>query len=126
MEKRAIKALEALNVSNADLSLLITDDQEIRDLNRIYRDKDKPTDVLSFPMGDRVGDRIILGDVVISLDTAQRQAEEEEGISLEEVVERLLVHGIVHLLGYDHERGGEEELEFKRLEALALDHLRGR
>ena len=77
-------------------------------------------------MGDRVGDRIILGDVVISLDTAQRQAEEEEGISLEEVVERLLVHGIVHLLGYDHEKSGEEELEFKRLEALALDHLRGR
>ena len=76
-------------------------------------------------MGDRVGDRIILGDVVISIDTAQRQAE-EEGISLEEVVERLLVHGIVHLLGYDHEKGGEEDLEFKRLEALALDHLRGR
>jgi len=97
------------------VSILLTDDEEIRDLNRRYRNRDKPTDVLSFPMRDLVGDRLILGDVVISVETAARKAS-EEGRSLEGTVVHLLIHGILHLLGYDHEKGGREEEEFFSLE----------
>ncbi len=102
-------------MDNAEVSILITDDKEIRRLNSLYRGKDSPTDVLSFPMGDRVGGRLLLGDVVISLDTAGRQAR-ELGHTIEEEIQRLLVHGVIHLLGYDHELGGEEERKFRELE----------
>ncbi len=104
-----------MGLEGVELSVLLTDDGEIKDLNRTYRGRDKPTDVLSFPMGDRVGDRLLLGDVVVSLDTARRRAE-ETGSPLEKVVLNLLIHGIIHLLGYDHERGGEEERRFRELE----------
>ena len=124
IEERAKRILEILGIKNSELSVLITGDEEIRELNRTYRGKDRPTDVLSFPMGDRIDGKFILGDVVISLDTAQRQAK-ELGHSLEEEVERLLVHGILHLLGYDHELGQEEERKFRKLEDGTLARLRG-
>ncbi len=122
IEEIAKKALKALNLENVELSILITDDKEIRELNRKYRNKDKPTDVLSFPIDEEIGGIKILGDIVISLETAKRQAE-ELGISLEEEIKRLIVHGIVHLLGYDHEKGGEEERKFFELEGSVLDKL---
>jgi len=75
-------------------------------------------------MGDRIGERLILGDIVISLDTAEKQAE-ELGHTLEEEVEKLLIHGVVHLLGYDHELGGEEERRFRELEERLSAELRG-
>jgi len=100
-----------------ELSILITSDREIKRLNRLYRNKDKPTDVLSFPMGEEVGGWRLLGDVVISLDTAKVQAS-EFGLNLEEEIKRLLIHGIVHLLGYDHELGPEEEKKFREMEEL--------
>ncbi len=115
IEERAKRILEILGIENSELSVLITGDEEIRELNKTYRGKDRPTDVLSFPMGDRIDGKLILGDVVISLDTAQRQAQ-DLGHSLEDEVERLLAHGIIHLLGYDHELGGEEERKFRELE----------
>ena len=115
LRKRAELILRVLGVENSELSILLTDDEEIRELNRTYRGKDRPTDVLSFPIGEEVAGRLILGDVVISLDTARRQAE-ELGHTLEEEVSRLLAHGIIHLLGYDHELGGEEEERFRALE----------
>ncbi len=95
--------------------MLITDDTTVKELNKIYRGKDKPTDVLSFPMGDEIEGRLLLGDVVISADTAYRQAV-EEGITVEEKILQLLIHGILHLIGYDHEKGKEEEKEFFNLE----------
>ncbi len=125
IRERADLILVSLGVKNAELSVLITDDKEIRELNRRFRGKDKPTDVLSFPIGEEVGGRLILGDVVLSLDTARRQAR-ELGHSLEEEVERLLAHGIIHLLGYDHESGGEEEKKFRELEDRVYAELRGR
>jgi len=78
--------------------------------------------VLSFPLSEKVKGRLILGDIVISVDTAKRQAK-EFGYSLEEELKRLLVHGLVHLLGYDHELGGEEEKKFFELEDFVLREL---
>jgi conserved hypothetical protein TIGR00043 len=100
----------------------LVSDAQIKRLNKLYRNKDKPTDVLSFPIGEKVNGWLILGDVVISVDTAKRQAK-ELGYSLEEELKRLLVHGLVHLLGYDHELGGEEEKKFFELEAFVLREL---
>lgn len=83
----------------AELSILLTSDPAIQALNRDHRGKDEPTDVLSFPQHDP--DHVILGDVVISLDTATRQAT-ERGMHVRDEVRVLLVHGVLHLLGYDH------------------------
>jgi len=122
IEDWARRALSALGLKGVELSVYITDDEEIRELNKVYRNKDRPTDVLSFPLGEEANGYKILGDVVISQDTAQRQAK-ELGHSLEEEVKRLLVHGIVHLLGYDHEKGGKEAEEFYRKERYVLEKL---
>jgi probable rRNA maturation factor len=109
-----------------ELSLLVTTDPHIQELNRDFRGKDKPTDVLSFPQleGDHIGPSpISLGDVVISLDTTLRQAQ-EIGHSPGNEVLRLLIHGILHLLGYDHEDVPEEEvLEMQRVEDQIFDSL---
>jgi probable rRNA maturation factor len=95
--------------SEAELSILITDDEEICSLNRIYRAVDRPTDVLSFSQleGEGPGTALqLLGDVVISWETAQRQAR-ELAHTVQEEMERLLVHGVLHLLGFDHEKDEE-------------------
>jgi probable rRNA maturation factor len=95
--------------SEAELSILITDDEEICSLNRIYRAIDRPTDVLSFSQIEGEGPVTapqLLGDVVISWETAQRQAS-ELGHSVLVEIKRLLVHGVLHLLGFDHEEGDE-------------------
>jgi probable rRNA maturation factor len=94
--------LAALELPKAELSVLLTDDGEIHRLNREHRQKDKPTDVLAFAMDESVPDPAgILGDVVISLDTAERQASSRKRPLLEEV-RFLLAHGVLHLIGYDH------------------------
>ncbi len=122
LSKIAHRALEVLGLNRAELSIVLVSDAQIRRLNKLYRNKDKPTDVLSFPIGEKVEDWLILGDIVISVDTAKRQAQ-ELGYSLEEELKRLLVHGLVHLLGYDHELGGEEEKKFFELEEFVLKEL---
>lgn len=98
-----------------ELSVLLTDDKEIHRLNRDFRGKDKPTDVLSFPMPDPD----LLGDVVISLPTAKRQAK-KFGVSFEEEFYRLLVHGTLHLLGFEHERVSKGVAEKMRRKEKAL------
>jgi probable rRNA maturation factor len=122
LSKIAHRALEVLGLNRAELSIVLVSDAQIRRLNKLYRNKDKPTDVLSFPIGEKVEGWLILGDIVISVDTAKRQAQ-ELGYSLEEELKRLLVHGLVHLLGYDHELGGEEEKKFFELEEFVLKGL---
>jgi probable rRNA maturation factor len=122
LSKIAHRSLEVLGLNKAELSIALVSDAQIRRLNKLYRNKDKPTDVLSFPIGEKVEDWLILGDIVISVDTAKRQAK-EFGYSLEEELKRLLVHGLVHLLGYDHELGGEEEKKFFELEEFVLKGL---
>ena len=87
---------------SGSVSVLFCNDSFIQDLNRDYRGKDKPTDVLSFAMGDDEGDAPSLGDIVISLETAARQ-HERYGTTYPEEIVRLLVHGVHHLLGFDHE-----------------------
>ncbi|RYZ10172.1 MAG: rRNA maturation RNase YbeY [Myxococcales bacterium] len=94
--------LATLELPSAELSVLLTDDAEIHRLNREHRQKDKPTDVLAFAMDESVPDPAgILGDVVISLDTAERQARSRKRPLVEEV-RFLLAHGVLHLIGYDH------------------------
>jgi probable rRNA maturation factor len=122
LSKIAHRALEVLGLSKVELSIALVSDVQIKRLNKRYRNKDKPTDVLSFPIGEKVEDWLILGDIVISVDTAKRQAQ-ELGHSLEEELKKLLVHGLVHLLGYDHELGGEEEKKFFELEEFVLREL---
>ena len=122
LSKIAHRALEVLGLNKVELSIVLVSDAQIKRLNKLYRNKDKPTDVLSFPIGEKVKGWLILGDIVISVDTAKRQAK-ELGYSLEEELKRLLVHGLVHLLGYDHELGGEEEKKFFELEELVLKGL---
>ena len=107
-----------------EVSILITDDAQVRELNRSYRGKDKPTNVLSFPMQEGEFADItpgLLGDVVISLDRARAEAD-TAGILLEERMSQLLIHGILHLLGFDHEQGEAqaEAMEEKSLELLRL------
>ncbi len=101
--------LARLELHGCELSVSLVGDRAIRRLNRTWRKKDKATDVLSFPAGElpkgTPGPRL-LGDVVISLDTARRQAK-EYGRTLEAEVSRYLAHGLLHLLGHDHERPQE-------------------
>jgi probable rRNA maturation factor len=114
----ACRLLATLGESSAELTVSLIDDAEIRRLNRDYRGKDRPTDVLAFAMreGARVaGDDIVLGDVVISLDTAARQARQRQ-VSTADEVRTLLIHGVLHLLGYDHERSAAEARRMKAME----------
>lgn len=93
-----------------EISVVFTNDDDVRQLNRSYRDKDKPTDVLSFSQieGEELVASKALGDIVISVETAKRQAIEIGHSELDELY-RLLVHGVLHLFGYDHENVPEEE-----------------
>jgi probable rRNA maturation factor len=99
------KVLDGERLREAEVSILFVDDPAIRDLNRRYRRKDRPTDVLSFALAEPGQLRqpgAVLGDVVISIPAARRQAA-DLGHPLESELALLLVHGTLHLLGYDHE-----------------------
>ena len=98
-----------------ELSLLFTSDKEIRELNAHYRKKDKATDVLSFPLDDNS----MLGDVVISVETAAKQAKSYRTTFRNEI-ERLLIHGVLHLLGHDHEGVSKSQAEKMRRLEVAL------
>lgn len=103
--------LRALKLPRAELSVLLCDDATIHALNRDYRKKNKPTDVLAFAMregddGHLAGD--LLGDVIISLETATRQAKERGAVTRDEVM-MLLAHGLLHLLGWDHQTDADDQ-----------------
>jgi len=107
-----------------EISIVIIDDKEIGQLNKTYRGIDKPTNVLAFPMQEGEFSDItpgLLGDVVISIETAEKEAISAK-ISLEERISQLLIHGILHLLGFDHEIGDREAdtMEKKSLELLRI------
>jgi pyridoxine 5-phosphate synthase len=107
--------LEITDRPEAELSILLVDDEQIAELNRLWRSKNGPTNVLSFSLteGDDVSMAMnLLGDVVISIDTATREAKRQR-ISLHTHLQALLVHGFLHLLGYDHEKS---EVEAARME----------
>jgi probable rRNA maturation factor len=115
VEAELARALVAAGLTEAEVSVVLTDDERIRAINLAWRGKDAATDVLSFPQDDP----LVLGDIVVSLDTARRAAEELGHDVLVEV-RVLLVHGLCHLLGYDHETD-EEAAEMRALEARLLD-----
>jgi probable rRNA maturation factor len=124
--KRRLKTiLKALGQDQADLTVLLTDDAEIQDLNRQFRNKDQPTNVLAFPNGQPFPrEKAYLGDVVVSLETVQREAEAGQR-PMGEVMYFYLIHGTLHLLGHDHSLGPQEEQiqEAEQLRLLALiDH----
>jgi probable rRNA maturation factor len=119
--------LAALGLDEAELSVLITHDEGIRALNAQWRGKDEPTDVLSFPQSDPdepddapVG---LLGDLVVSVDTARAQAA-EQGHDLRSELRVLLAHGLAHLLGHDHHEP-DETAEMRALEARLLAAVAG-
>ena len=116
--KFAQRVLRALKVNRDDLAIAFVDDDTMRDLNRKFRRKNKTTDVLTFP-GD---DPTHLGDIVVSLDQARRQAADEKH-SLAIEVRYLVLHGILHALGYDHETddGEMNALELKLRARVGLD-----
>lgn len=125
---QAVLTTEKFN-QDAEVSVSFVSNSEIRSLNKIYRDKDRVTDVLSFPLGENGKYDVnketgcaLLGDVVISLETAMRQAN-LYGHSLEREIGFLTVHSMLHLLGYDHETTPLEERQMREKEELILGEL---
>ncbi len=132
---QAVRCLERLGVPRAELSVLLVNDRPMRALNRDYREKNHATDVISFPMYEGTPEQITvqladqvnappaaLGDVVISVETARKQAG-ENGVTPEQELTMLLVHGLLHLLGHDHEQGGAQARQMAQAEVDLLTHL---
>lgn len=124
LRRLAERVLVAVGEGRSELSLDLVGDGRMRRLNSQYRKKDRTTDVLAFAMRESASPvSALLGDVVISVPTAQRQAK-EGGRSLSEELAWLLVHGVLHLCGYDHERSETEARRMKRREQAILRTLR--
>jgi len=123
VKRRVSHIFKKLGYLKSEISILFIDDIEMRVLNKRYRGKDKTTDVLSFSQIDgyknsklrTLNTELLLGDVVISVETAKRQAK-ERGHSFNREVLILLTHGILHLLGYDHEGDRKKAVEMRRKE----------
>ena len=116
LKTRGESILLILEHENHELSVLLSDDKNIRTLNKQYRGIDQTTDVLSFSQSKKEETEPsshLMGDVVISTVTAKRQAS-EHGLTLEEEIVLLLIHGTLHLLGFDHERSSEEAYQMKK------------
>ncbi|MHB8828897.1 MAG: rRNA maturation RNase YbeY [Syntrophales bacterium] len=126
--RRSVKRLlKELQRENGELSVLIVDDEQIRAINRDYLERDRPTNVISFAMTEGEGGNIhpeLLGDIVISAETAVRDALAGD-LPLMDEMEFLMIHGLLHLLGYNHENVGHEEAErMKRKEQELFSLLR--
>ena len=124
--------LDACELGHRTVHLSVVADDEIQALNRQWRAKDKPTDVLSFSQVEAAADDGFpmdvfpgpqpLGDIIISFETAARQAR-EIGHSVDQEYQRLIVHGFLHLLGHDHVNGGRQAAKMKREEERLLSYL---
>ena len=124
IRQKARTILNALDCPDSELSILIVDDPQIEVLNKKYLNRNGPTNVIAFPMRTGQFSKInpqLLGDVVISVETAAKEGK-SAGNSMEERLTHLLVHGILHLLGYDHEKTDQEahKMEKKSNEILKL------
>ncbi|HDQ14386.1 MAG TPA: rRNA maturation RNase YbeY [Sediminispirochaeta sp.] len=134
VESFILQVLEYMEIDDWEVSILFCDDDFIRDLNGRYRGKDESTDVLSFASHYEEGENsfstpetyatISAGDIVISVQTLQRQAR-EWGVSLDEELQRILIHGVLHLAGMDHATNSFEDEEMLRKQEKILRHVRG-
>ena len=123
LDRQARAILSDVGEASAELGILFVGDRRMRSLNRQYRGKDRTTDVLAFAMREAPhSSSSLLGDVVIAVPTAVRQAKEGQR-SLDEELTVLLVHGILHLCGYDHERSEKEARRMQRRERMILRSL---
>jgi probable rRNA maturation factor len=111
--RSAIKSAANVPSGDYEVALLLTDDAEMRALNRTWRGKDAPTNVLSFPASAHVPAPGLLGDVVLAYETTAEEAR-TQGIALKDHVAHLVVHGVLHLIGFDH----IEDAEAERMEAI--------
>jgi probable rRNA maturation factor len=135
------KALHLLGLHRVELSIFLVNDRRMRILNRQYRGVDSTTDVLSFPQNDNpplppftkgglggitklgyLKSNIVLGDIVINLHKAKRQAAEDT-LTFNEELRWLLIHGLLHLIGYEHEKSGYDEKKMRRKERELLNAL---
>ena len=118
IKKAAERILASLRISGYELSVLLLDNKGIRAVNKKYLNRNRPTNVISFSLTEGEFGNInphVLGDVVISVEKALEQAE-TRGTSLEEELTFLLIHGILHLVGYDHEKKGSEREKMRKKE----------
>ena len=123
LKKITASILKALERSRAELSVALVGDKEMRPLNAKYRKNNKTTDVLSFPADHSMSSKpVLLGDVIISVEQARRQAKGRNH-SLKSEIVTLLIHGILHLLGYDHERSPQQAKIMANLEVRLLNRL---
>ena len=113
----AVRALDTIGKSESSATIAFVSDKRIRELNRQFRGVDKATDVLSFPAEEKFN----LGDVAVSVDTAAVQAK-ENGLTFDEEIAQLILHGLLHLCGYDHEtdNGEMNRLELKLRRRLGV------
>lgn len=118
LKKIARIVLKELEVpKDSELSITFINDVQMRELNRTYRNIDRTTDVLSFPQGEGP-DFTLLGDVIISIDTARRHAK-SYGVTIHEELKKLIIHGILHLLGHDHKKKKETRIMREKERELA-------
>ncbi len=124
LRRTANRLLRICRLPKSELSILLVSDPQMQELNSQYRKLNKPTNVLSFPLSEKteVQNGTMLGDIVISLDTACREAEKLQTTLWKRTV-RLLVHGIVHLRGYDHELSDRDAIEMENQEKILLEKL---
>ncbi len=116
LKNKACRILRLLDLEGCELSVALVGNEEIHRLNRAYRSRDEPTDVLSFPLNEPLpSGGCLIGDVIISVEKAAQQARGRRR-TLDDELEVLLIHGILHNLGFDHERSPEHEREMRAME----------
>ena len=121
------KILELLAVEGREVSLMLVDDAQIQEINRGYLKKDRPTNVISFSLSEGAFGEInpgILGDIVVSVETAAREAN-AAGISVGDAALNLVLHGILHLTGYDHERSRGRARVMSAVQEAIFSEIRG-
>ena len=125
IKRQTQRAMTYLGCADGELSIMFVNDRFIQTLNRDYRQQDRPTNVLAFPQSTTIASMpvsTLLGDVIVSLPTAAREAYSLQQ-SLEEWVTFLLVHGLLHLLGYDHEQSPTKRQRMEALEEEVMQYL---
>ena len=123
---KAAVILNALDCPEGELSIVLVDDEEIAALNQTYLQRSGPTNVIAFPMQEGEFSEVtpnLIGDVVISMDTCRKESE-AAGMPFEERLAELLIHGILHLFGYDHvnDAGEARQMAAKSADLMALVH----